>query len=201
MWAANYEWASYYYGGAYFYQPHSGGSGAPPPSQASQAYQTLLHFQRDVSRILGSETCAKLFGNDASRASLSPSRVLQALIGHETINGRRLVLDFDRPDSAMGPAQVTEAGGVIRVSVKASHWMINHSAANNSRDNWGRDQNALLLIHELGHVFDLLPGTGGSVLYTPDANLVDSRRSEWNSWKVDQECFGGKLGYARPPGM
>jgi hypothetical protein len=61
------------------------------------------------------------------------------------------------------------------------------------------DHNAHTLLHELGHAYDVLGGSGGTVLQSPDDGILASDKAgPRNDYKVDQACFGGRLGYADP---
>lgn len=63
------------------------------------------------------------------------------------------------------------------------------------------DNLAHTLLHELGHAYDLLDGSGGSTVKSPDALpgiLGGDKRSRENDWLIDQNCFKGSLGYKKP---
>jgi len=93
-----------------------------------------------------------------------------------------------------GVAKVT-ANGIPRLTSSATITINTFSQPGTNLWNEGNtDQNALTLLHELGHVYDLIRGSGGSAIKTPDA-LFGDKNSRYNDWLVDTNCFGGSLGY------
>jgi hypothetical protein len=98
------------------------------------------------------------------------------------------------------PGSTTGNRGIPKVSTSSVVITIN-------AQNWGVGNtlyNAELLLHELGHAYDIIHGSGGSVIKSPDSLpsfipiVGGSKRSAWNDWKIDQDCFGGALGYKKP---
>jgi hypothetical protein len=140
------------------------------------------------------ENCRKLFGNDKTRANgFDPADILDG-IGAGTFG----TLKFEHKGADWGVAGVTPNGIPKRSTVT-----ITINTYNDGKGAWWNagsiDHNAHTLLHELGHVYDLTKGSGNSALKTPDSiPLIGSKRGEWNDWKVDQECFGGALGYKKP---
>jgi hypothetical protein len=63
---------------------------------------------------------------------------------------------------------------------------------------------AELHLHELGHAYDIIHGSGNSVIKSPDDApgfipiIGGDKRSKWNFWKIDQDCFGGEYGSKKP---
>ena len=59
--------------------------------------------------------------------------------------------------------------------------------------------NAHTLIHELGHVYDSIPGSGNSIIKSPDSiPILGNKAGNWNDWRIDHDCFGGALGFKKP---
>ena len=83
-------------------------------------------------------------------------------------------------------------GSSLTISISNAYWNSNSADGNN-------DKNIALLIHELGHAYGFLFGAKASDI------IIDSQygaelgsNSAWNNYYIDQGCFGGKLGWAKP---
>ena len=58
--------------------------------------------------------------------------------------------------------------------------------------------NAETLLHELGRVYDVIRGSGGSQIKPPDVGPFWSKNDLYNDWLIDSTCFGGALGLQKP---
>ncbi len=141
------------------------------------------------------EDCRNLFGNDKTRAhGFDPATILDKIQA-----GTFATLKFEDLGEKGDVANVKPDGIPKMSSVTIT---INAHIGTGAYWNVGNtDWNAELLLHELGHVYDLTRGSGGSRIKSPDD--VDvwpffKKASMWNDWKVDQACFNGALGMKKP---
>jgi RHS repeat-associated protein len=149
---------------------------------------------RGMQALSLNEDCRKLFGNEDTRdARFNPMNVLQSLVlGY--LNGTGSEYGQIKIDPKLQGARVSRPLGIvgtITVTIGLSTLQANPS------------QVAHTLLHELGHVFDITRGSGDSGVLTPDSLpsfMGGDRRSQYNDWLIDQNCFGGSLGYKRPEG-
>ena len=165
-----------------------GGTGGPP----LQNRDLLGNAVRRAVAALANESCAGLFGNQKTRnGKFDPTIVLSALADGTKFGS----IKFADKSTSWGVAQVTP-NGLPCLASKATI-TINSTVSPGYWNSNNVDQNALTLLHELGHVYDLIRGSGGSAIKSPDA-LLGGSRSEYNDWLVDQNCFNGSLGYKLP---
>ncbi len=166
-----------------------GGQTAPPDPRA-----LLSDAVKRAQEALESEKCQKLFGNKKTRENgFDPATVLGSIADGGTFGRVTFTTDGD-------PGSTTANGGIPKVSSSSVIIALNTA-------NWDVGNtlyNAETLLHELGHAYDIIHGSGGSVIKSPDdlpsfiPIIGGSKRSLWNDWKVDQDCFGGALGYKKP---
>lgn len=57
----------------------------------------------------------------------------------------------------------------------------------------GHDFMMGILVHELGHVYDLLYGPNASTIVTPDVVNFNNSESIKNNLRVDSACFRGNI--------
>ncbi len=162
------------------------------PDEAARAL--LRQAYKRALDALQSDSCLGLFGTAATRKQgWNPTEVLKDIVNLDGLGGKRGVIEFVDKGLQWGIASATRGLRQKTITINIvgggrGYW--------NSPDT-NTAMNAHTLWHELGHIYDLSVGSGGSALKTPDA-LFLSRRSEWNDWKVDQDCFGGSIGYKAP---
>jgi RHS repeat-associated protein len=184
-------------------EPLSGGGSGAGPAASAWDPTRLAGFTEAFSMALSALAlpgCAKHFGGTPS--SLDPSTVLaQALAGPAT--GSRVHFGFTTNQHVgaitmwRGHLKVTEdsrayysSDGKTKVQSTNAEILINESAWNNSSDA-GR---ARLLIHELGHAFNILIGAGGSdFIYDgipsgPNAGKPDPSAQDING-RMAQDCI------------
>jgi RHS repeat-associated protein len=141
-----------------------------------------------------SKDCEELFGTAKTRAAgRDPVTVLKAIASGTAY----ATIEFADKGPKYGVAGVTVS--VPRLARKAT------ITINTYNDPWGvywndglTEHNAHTLLHELGHVFDLVSGLGQSRIKTPDSAWWSRDAGAWNDWLIDQNCFGGRLGYKKP---
>jgi RHS repeat-associated protein len=205
------DFLRYYLDGSY---QASSGQQPPPPSEAQVARIGVPTVKSRALVALANPECEALFGTAEGRAGgVTPQAILNEMLSGPVVGPTRITVDFDY--TGMGDARVLFRNiaeeqdflrlGIqvssIRVSIKATTWnTLNFPVNNPVNDRWGIAANAALLLHELGHVFDVVSGLGGSRIRTPDVTLTSGiRDSLWNKWLIDSTCFGGTLGFQKPP--
>lgn len=110
-------------------------------------------------------------------------------------------LNFADKGTNWGAAGTTlDMGGIFKLTLRVNITINTNTSFNGIHwDDGNTNENAHTFLHELGHAFDILKGSGGSVIKSPDdVPFVGKDNSAWNDWKIDQECFGGQLGYKKP---
>ena len=125
-------------------------------------------------------------------AAVAVGQVWEALQSGGTINGTRLQLVFDNLPNGSVQAQNSSSGqpALIRLHLNAGQWSDSMSI--------GNDYMMGILVHELGHVFDLLYGPDASTIVTPDVIDFNNSLSVDNNYLVDSACFRGSLYGKRP---
>jgi RHS repeat-associated protein len=164
----------------------------PKPPKITQAQKNAAKKEYDATRndtlqvvksALSDSDCRGLFGSGADPYAVL-SDVLQGS-GHYA-NFREV---YWTPDS---DGNITY-GEVIKVPMFKASFRLNLIGWASNVDNGNTNQNAETLLHELGHVFSAV-GYGSSI----KQDIFGSKNSQYNDWLIDKDCFGGKLGYARP---
>jgi hypothetical protein len=154
----------------------------------------LADAMRMAKDALKNSKCSGLFGNKKTRTNgFDPTEVLDSIAAGGRFGSIRFSDDGD-------PGSTTANGGVpkmsassVMITINAPNWLIGNTL-----------YNAELLLHELGHAFDIIRGSGGSVIKSPDSLpsfipiIGGDKRSSWNDWKIDQDCFNGAMGYKKP---
>jgi RHS repeat-associated protein len=168
-----------------------GGGGEPQPKD-----RALLDAaaQRAMKALRDSKDCMDIFGDPKTRqGKFGPVNVLTN-VENGTAFGSIVFKDL----GANGPEAKVTANGIPWLTSSATITINSYSQATNLSWNSGNtDFNAETLLHELGHVYDLIRGSGGSEIKTPDA-LFGDKKSQYNDWLIDTKCFGGEFGFKNP---
>jgi hypothetical protein len=147
-------------------QPNRGGSGTVPSSMlgltAQQRDALMLAMTADLDN-LTSPDCQGLFGTAASRANgFDPATLFTDIYesASSTIAGTLISTAFDILP-ANGPLGLTIGGifGGVGSGAGAGIQVLINSDLMSGNDMWDLE---ITLLHELGHVYNLLPGSGGS---------------------------------------
>ncbi|MCC6589029.1 MAG: hypothetical protein IT168_20190 [Bryobacterales bacterium] len=141
-------------------------------------------FSAAIQVLVSNSDCMNLFGNEKTRANgFNPVNVLTSIVYGDHAFGH---VEFEFQNS--GAARVTP-NGIPKFTSSAT------IKINTNPDFWNAGNiiyNAETLLHELGHVYDVIQGSGSSKIKSPD--IVEGS-SRFNDWLIDTTCFGGVLGY------
>jgi RHS repeat-associated protein len=146
-----------------------------------QTKQAVLDI---VGEALKDPNCRGLFGEK------DPYSVLTDVL-NGTGTYARFSLTYWQPDD-QGYAT---SGEVIHVSLFGTWFKINAIEWANEAGAGNNVENAETLLHELGHLFSAL-GFGTDV--KNDSAFNNANNGQYNNWLIDQNCFGGVLGYPKP---
>jgi len=134
--------------------------------------------------------CSHLFANGA-KGRRDPSSVLLGIVnGTISTNG---YTDAYITFGSIAKSKIATTGSERNGSV---HIIINDQMVGRNSWNMGNtDQNALTLLHELAHVYNIRQATLGGFAI---GNFVENRFGQAYAFDkiLDRQCFGGKLGYA-----
>jgi len=166
------------------------GGGGTGDSNLDKVANTLWRALDVAMKKLNSEKCAKLFANGTGP---DPRQVLHSLVWGTSSYGNFVVDDIiDKPgqvtsatvrvtgtrtiDAGFGATQIVNGRVQVTINVLAGDFVdgnVNESAAT--------------LLHELGHVYDLLSNFLGGSIIVKDGN--DVKLSQQNQALIKKECF------------
>lgn len=144
---------------------------------------------RAIQALTLNEDCRKLFGNKKTRANgFDPSAVLTSI----ATGGKFGSIEFADRGPSWGVAKTTPAGVVLpRLRppfVSSNKVTITINSFDDAKLYWNdakTDGNASTLLHELGHAFNFLRGSGGSQL----RNLGEFTDDKVNDRLIKETCF------------
>ena len=168
--------------------------GSAPPPAASGAQQRCYDwgcmpaaFARAIQALTLNDDCMKLSGNDKTRANgLNPADVLTNIVFGSGSFGH---IQFQNKGGGWGVALTTPAGKLpIPVLSGRVTITINEYISPSGSLYWNAGDttaNAELLLHELGHAFNFLRGSGGFAI----SNLSEYRNSMAFDNIINKTCF------------
>jgi hypothetical protein len=159
--------------------------------------QALNEALQSMLAALAKDGCRDLFGNSATRrAGFGPSAFASTYFGGGNSHGRAIYADLTvLPDLAgvtvplaapsismngLGIAIVPTPGATTIINTYASEWREGDSTTR-----------ALIMLHELGHVYNAIPGSGGSSIASFDSPWIPGGRgrNEANDRLVIDKCL------------
>jgi RHS repeat-associated protein len=154
------------------------------------------------SLLLENKTCAGLFNPAAAGKTLASDAVgalwdaLQS--GGKTINGVLInKVVYDNLPRGHVVRDVSGGSRSLTLHLNRDTWLDGLSAGTVG-DSGSGDFAMLLMVHEMGHVYDIVYGSNASKIITPDVVDFNDRASRENNYRVDQDCLGGRVGVPKP---
>ena len=148
-------------------------------------HRTVADAMKMVKDALKSADCRSIFGSGED-----PYTVLNDVVSGQG-DYANYELTFGLPDSN----QMVTFGEVFKLPLMKASFSINVVGWAAEVDAGSNVFNAETLLQELGHLFSVL-GHGSQV--KNDSLLNDSSNEAYNNWLIDQNCFGGQLGFPKP---
>ncbi len=141
----------------------------------------LTKATKAAMNALGDENCGGIFNTDSSRPhTYGPGIVLQAMVLGMTLNGtyfgtvkeERLQLDYYAVTRPKDPISIGQEARALSADILLQN---NPQSSGAYQDQTAADL-AIILIHELGHVFNIVTSLGGSTIVN-DVNADGSPNS------------------------
>jgi len=158
--------------------------GGPKPKKKNWDFMPMA-LERAKEQLRTHPECEKLFGTEQTRqGDFDPSKVLDQLYNQAggTVHGYSVSTHFLwwSPWPAFTTSRPGGGGTVLIDGSDGSYWNLDGS----NGDSYGL---ALLLLHELGHVYNDMPGSGGSKI-TGDGGFTNDKSNN-NNTMIFKNCF------------
>jgi RHS repeat-associated protein len=160
----------------------AGASEDPPPSPCSNWGCMPAALATAINALKTHQQCADLFGNATTQAgAFNPVDVIQQVFkqGGSTIAGQSVSATF-QPIVLWSALTIPNVGGGATVVIDSVNYDLWNSSGSIGDSYW----QAILLLHELGHVYNDLKGSGGSKIGGDGFGGSDA-----NTNLIKKDCF------------
>jgi RHS repeat-associated protein len=166
---------------------------SPAPDPAQQAATGCTNWgcmpgalATAINALSTHQDCMNDFGDSYTRAdNFNPIDIVRQVYrqGGSSVAGQSVSASFVSLLGAAAAVTIPIPGGGAVVTIDSASWGFWNTAGKYNDSYW----QAILLLHELGHVYDNLKGSGGSAI--KDDGGFGNAASEANTDRIRQDCF------------